>query len=330
LKIKNYNSILLTGGTGSFGKNFIAHLLKKKEFKKIIIFSRDELKQYNLKNFFHNNERLRFFIGDIRDLDRLRIAFEGVDCVIHAAALKQVDTGEYNPMEFIKTNIIGSQNVVQVSHEKKVKKVIALSTDKASSPINLYGATKLCADKLFCNVNNMFGRNKTQFSVVRYGNVMMSRGSVIPLFEKIKNNIYPVTDKEMTRFNIKMSEAIKLVEWALLNSIGGEIIVPKIKSYRVNDLPKVFSSNPKIKYIGIRKGEKLHEELISIDEGRNCLEIDNKLIIGSIENHHKLHFKKKFKIKNFNKKVFKSNENTFLSIEELAKIIREEKKNFIS
>ena len=326
--LKN-KSILITGGTGSFGKNFVNFLLKKKYIKKIVVFSRDELKQFEMKQLFKNNPKLRFFIGDIRDFERLKIAFDGIDYVLHAAALKQVDTGEYNPLEFIKTNIIGSQNIIQAAFEKNVKKVVALSTDKASSPINLYGATKLCSDKLFCNSDNMFGKKNTIFSVVRYGNVMMSRGSVVPLFKNIKNNVFPITDKNMTRFSITMLDAIKLVEWSLINSIGGEIIIPKIKSYKILDLVKVFSKNPKIKLIGIRSGEKLHEEMVSANESRNCFEIKDKFILGNNNAHLIEAYKKKFKINTFKKNSFKSNDNIFLSTAELRKIIKEEERLYL-
>ena len=326
--IKN-KTILITGGTGSFGKNFVNFLLQKKYFKKIVIFSRDELKQYEIKRLFKNNRKLRFFIGDIRDYERLKMAFDGIDYVVHAAALKQVDTGEYNPLEFIKTNIIGSQNIVQAAYERNVKKVIALSTDKASSPVNLYGATKLCSDKLFCSSNNMFGKQNTKYTVVRYGNVMLSRGSVIPLFKSIKNNTFPITDKQMTRFSITMLEALKLVEWSLLNSVGGEIIIPKIKSYRIMDLVKVFSKNPKINLIGIRPGEKLHEEMISNNESRNCFEIKDKYILGSDNRYHFEAYKKKFKINTFKKNSYRSEENLYLSTSELRKLINKEEKIYL-
>ena len=323
-------SILITGGTGSFGKNFVNYLLKKNLFNRIVIFSRDELKQYEMKKFFNNHPRLRFFIGDVRDIDRLKMALDKIDYVVHAAALKQVDTGEYNPFEFIKTNIMGAQNVIEASFYSKVKKIIALSTDKASSPVNLYGATKLCSDKLFCSANSMLGTRETTFSVIRYGNVMFSRGSVIPLFKNIKNNVYPVTNSTMTRFTICMNEAIDLVMWTMNNSIGGEIIVPKISSYKITDLIKVFAKKPKIKNIGIRKGEKIHEEMISSEESRNCIEVDNKYIIApsEIEPYIKK-IKKNFKVKKFNKKNYKSNENTFLKPEEISKIIKKESNNFI-
>jgi len=326
MKKKN---ILITGGTGSFGKNFVNFLLKKNLFNKIVIFSRDELKQYEMKNYFKNNPRLRFFIGDVRDIERLKMALDKIDYVVHAAALKQVDTGEYNPFEFIKTNIMGAQNIIEASFYSKVKKIIALSTDKASSPVNLYGATKLCSDKLFCSANTMFGSKQTIFSVIRYGNVMLSRGSVIPLFKDIKNNEYQITDTKMTRFTISMNEAIDLVMWAIVNSLGGEIIIPKIPSYKILDLVKVFSKKPKIKIIGIRKGEKIHEEMISIEESRNCIEVDGKYIINTNGFSEYLKKKNKFMIKNFDKESFKSNDNKFLNPIELLQTINKEYQNYI-
>jgi|TARA_B100001057_G_scaffold501258_1_gene622753 UDP-N-acetylglucosamine 4,6-dehydratase/5-epimerase len=322
-------SILITGGTGSFGKNFVNFLLKKNFFSKIIIFSRDELKQFEMKTYFKNDKRLRFFIGDIRDYERLKLAFENVDFVIHAAALKQVDTGEYNPVEFIKTNIIGSQNVVQAAFDKRVKKVIALSTDKASSPINLYGATKLCSDKLFCLANNMFSASKTNYSVVRYGNVMMSRGSIIPIFKEVKNNIYKITDPKMTRFNISMNKAIELVIWSLKYTLGGEIVIPNIKSYKILDLVKSFSSNPKINIIGIRRGEKIDEEMISSNESRSCFVVGDKFILSSDYYLHYTYYKKNFKIKKFDKEFYRSNQNQFLSPKEIKSLIEKESKNYI-
>ena len=326
MKKKN---ILITGGTGSFGKNFVNFLLKKNLFNKIVIFSRDELKQYEMKNYFKNNPRLRFFIGDVRDIERLKMALDKIDYVVHAAALKQVDTGEYNPFEFIKTNIMGAQNIIEASFYSKVKKIIALSTDKASSPVNLYGATKLCSDKLFCSANTMFGSKQTIFSVIRYGNVMLSRGSVIPLFKGIKNNEYQITDTKMTRFTISMNEAIDLVMWAIVNSLGGEIIIPKIPSYKILDLVKVFSKKPKIKIIGIRKGEKIHEEMISIEESRNCIEVDGKYIINTNGFSEYRKKKNKFMIKNFDKESFKSNDNKFLNPKELLQTINKEYQNYI-
>ena len=325
----NKKNILITGGTGSFGKNFVNFLLKKNLFNKIIIFSRDELKQYEIKNYFKDNPKLRFFIGDVREIDRLKMAMDGIDYVVHAAALKQVDTGEYNPFEFIKTNIMGAQNVIEASFYSNVKKIVALSTDKASSPINLYGATKLCSDKLFCSANTMFGRKKTIFSVIRYGNVMLSRGSVIPLFNGIKNNEYLVTDSRMTRFSISMSQAIDLVMWTIINSIGGEIVVPKIPSYKILDLVNAFSKKPKIKIIGIRKGEKIHEEMISKEESRNCIEVDGKYIINTSGSSEFFKKKKKFVIKDFDRESFKSNDNKLLKPKELLQAINKEYKDYI-
>ena len=263
-------SILVTGGTGSFGQKFTEIVLKRfSHIKKIIIFSRDEFKQFEMQKKFcklDKKKKLRFFLGDIRDLRRFKIALNDIDYVVHAAAMKQVDTAEYNPIEYIKTNIIGAQNIVEVCAEtKSIKKVIALSTDKASSPINLYGATKLCSDKLFIAANNFLGSNK--FTVIRYGNVAGSRGSVIPFFiNQAKKKTITVTDKNMTRFNISLAESVNLVIWSLVNSIGGEIIIPKLKSYKILDLAKAICNNCKIKFIGRRPGEKLNEEMIAADE----------------------------------------------------------------
>jgi UDP-N-acetylglucosamine 4,6-dehydratase len=275
-------SILITGGTGSFGNALVSHLIKESRYEKIIIFSRDELKQSDMKQKFQNNERLRWFLGDIRDQSRLKSAFHSVDTVIHAAALKQVDTAEYNPIEFVKTNVYGSQNVIEAAIECGVAKVIALSTDKASSPINLYGATKLTADKLFISAKSYSGANGTKFSVVRYGNVGGSRGSVIPLFINMAKlgHPLPVTDLSMTRFHIRLEKAINLVETAHKKMMGGELFVPQIPSYKISDLIKAISPKNDIRIIGIRPGEKLHEEMISLDEGRNTYALkDNYLIL---------------------------------------------------
>jgi UDP-N-acetylglucosamine 4,6-dehydratase len=277
-------TILITGGTGSFGKAFMEYLLNKhKDLKKIIIFSRDELKQFELSIKFNEKKypQLRFFLGDIRDKSRLERAMEEVDYVIHAAALKQVPAAEYNPFEAIKTNIIGAQNIIEACLNSKVKKVIALSTDKACSPINLYGATKLCSDKLFTSANNYVSKKKNiSFSVVRYGNVMGSRGSVIPEFLKQKKSgLIKITDKNMTRFSITMQQSINLVIWALKNSIGSEIFVPKIPSYRILDLAKAVADNTKIKIIGRRPGEKIHEELITENESNYTIKLDKYFVI---------------------------------------------------
>lgn len=262
-------TIFVTGGTGSFGKRFIATLLNKyPKIQKIIIFSRDELKQFEMSNVapFANNPKLRFFIGDVRDLQRLNMAFNGVDYVVHAAALKQVPTAEYNPFECIKTNILGAQNVIEAClNSPSVKRVVALSTDKAVSPINLYGATKLCSDKLFTAANNIRGKKDIMFSVVRYGNVFGSRGSVVPFFiEKSKDGVLPITDERMTRFNITLDEGVDLVLHALEHAVGGEVFVPKIPSYNIMDLAEAVAPKCKTKIVGIRPGEKLHEEMISL------------------------------------------------------------------
>ena len=279
-------SILITGGTGSFGKGLVKYLIKNYSgFKKIIIFSRDELKQFEMATAFNEKKYpfIRYFIGDVRDLDRLKRALEEVDYVIHAAALKQVEASEYNPFEAIKTNVVGAQNVIEACLDSSnVKKIIALSTDKAVSPVNLYGATKLCSDKLFVSANNMVGGKKKIFSVVRYGNVMGSRGSVIPEFIKQKKTgIIKITDPEMTRFNITMTDSIKLVLHALDKSKGGEIFVPKIPSYKITTLAKAISDKAKINIIGIRPGEKIHEELISYNEAVHTVDIGKYYVILS-------------------------------------------------
>ena len=248
-------TILITGGTGSFGNKFISLSLKK--FKKIIIFSRDEMKQDLMEKKYNQKKypNLRFFLGDIRDKERLKFAFRDVDIVLHAAALKQVPRAEYNPIEYVKTNVMGAQNIIEASLDTKVSKVIALSTDKAVSPINLYGATKLCSDKLFLAANNIKGRSNKIFSVLRYGNVTMSRGSVIPFFLNNKSNTYLVTDTKMTRFCISLEESVKAALWSIKNAKGGEIIIPKVPSYKIVDLVKAINKNAKIKIIGIRDGE---------------------------------------------------------------------------
>ena len=317
-------TILITGGTGSFGKEATKRLLKIKAIKKIIIFSRDELKQSEMMMQFDSKDlkKLRFFIGDIRDVKRLNQAFENVDIVLHAAALKQVLTAEYNPYEFIQTNINGAQNVIEAAINNKVKNVIALSTDKAAAPINLYGATKLCSDKLFIAANNVVGNKDISFSVVRYGNVANSRGSVIPFFLKQKDKkILPITDKRMTRFNITLLESVKMVDWAIKNTIGGEIIVPKIPSYNIVDLAKAICEKCKIKYVGIRPGEKIHEQMIGSDESMNTAEHKNHYeILANISEKNK-RIKKGYKSvkKNF---IFSSETAQKFSIEEFKKIIQ--------
>jgi UDP-N-acetylglucosamine 4,6-dehydratase len=276
------SSVLITGGTGSLGEALIEELLSKTKVKRIAIYSRDELKQYNLRNQFKDDPRLRWFLGDIRDLERLKRALHNVDYVIHAAALKQVDTGEYNPMEFIKTNILGSQNVIEACIDTGVRKVVALSTDKASSPINLYGATKLAADKLFIAANSYSKGYGTTFSVVRYGNVMGSRGSVIPFFRNFanENKPLPITDVRMTRFWISISDAVKFVLSSFPIMQGGELYVPRIPSMKIVDLAKAVAPEAELIEIGVRPGEKLHEEMISAEDSRRTLSIsDDRFIV---------------------------------------------------
>jgi UDP-N-acetylglucosamine 4,6-dehydratase (inverting) len=277
------SSILVTGGTGSFGKKFIATVLKRyPEIKRLVVFSRDELKQYEMAQEFPPEKfrQLRYFIGDVRDLDRLRRALEGIDIVIHAAALKQVPAAEYNPFECIKTNVIGAQNVIEAALDAGVAKVVALSTDKAAGPVNLYGATKLCSDKLFVAANNMRGKRKIGFSVVRYGNVMGSRGSVIPFFLKKRvDGVLPVTDRRMTRFNISLEEGVELVLKALDEMWGGEIFVPRIPSYLITDLAEAIAPGCRIEEIGIRPGEKLHEEMITASDAINTIAYQTGYII---------------------------------------------------
>lgn len=277
-------SVLITGGTGSLGKSLITYLLNETKVRRIAVFSRDELKQQRLRNDFNDDSRLRWFIGDIRDLDRLKRAFHDVDFIIHAAALKQVDTGEYNPMEFIKTNVLGSQNVIDAAIEAGVKRVVALSTDKASSPINLYGATKLTADKLFVAANNYSYSYGTTFSVVRYGNVMGSRGSVIPFFQELakEEKPLPITDLRMTRFWISINEAVKFVVESLQMMTGGELYVPRIPSMKIVDLARAVSPSSKIYEIGMRPGEKLHEEMISADDSRRTVILKNRFVVTPV------------------------------------------------
>jgi len=325
-------TILITGGTGSFGNAFVKYCLEQINPKKIIIYSRDELKQYEMEKRFSNEKKtqLRFFIGDIRDLPRLKLAMNGVDIVIHAAAMKHVPIAEYNPIEAIKTNIIGAQNIVEASLSANIDKVLALSTDKAAAPINLYGATKLASDKLMIAANNFVGKNKTKYSVVRYGNVMASRGSVIPLFYKqSKTGILKVTHKDMTRFNITLQKSVQYVFKCLKNMEGGELFVPKLSSYRVIDLAKAICPMSKIKYTGIRPGEKVHEELITAGDAINCKEFKDEYIIfpNSIyipEKRFKKYKNGKKCLMNFS---YASNNNKeILKISQLKEIIK--KNNF--
>jgi UDP-N-acetylglucosamine 4,6-dehydratase (inverting) len=262
--------VLITGGTGSFGKAFINELINSfPQVDRLVIFSRDELKQWELQQNYPEREypQLRFFLGDVRDRDRLKRALEGIDTVVHAAALKQVPAAEYNPIEFINTNVMGAENVVQACLDTDVKRVVALSTDKAAAPINLYGATKLCSDKLFIAANNIRGKRDLRFSVVRYGNVMGSRGSVIPFFlERARTGVLPITDPAMTRFNISLSEGVAMVIWAIENALGGELFIPKIPSYRITDVAEAIGPMCQKPIVGIRPGEKIHEEMITASD----------------------------------------------------------------
>jgi len=327
--LKNKN-ILITGGTGSFGQKFINNVLKNHKPNKLIIYSRDEQKQFQMQQKFKQLKAnpLRFFIGDVRDLERLSNAMNGVDIVIHAAALKHVEIGEYNPFEVVKTNVFGSQNIIEACMRNDVKKVIALSTDKASSPVNLYGATKLTSDKLFVAANYYKGNRDIKFTVVRYGNVMGSRGSVVPFFLQHKDKGFlPITDKRMTRFNIMLDEGVEFVHTCLKKMWGGEIFVPKIPSYNVVDLARAVAPNCKHKFVGIRPGEKIHEEMISTSEAINTIEFKNYFVITPNPEFNywtKESYMKKNKNGNFCKYNFSYNSQTnskFLTIKEIKKLI---------
>jgi UDP-N-acetylglucosamine 4,6-dehydratase len=278
------SSVLITGATGSLGKALVKHLLTDTKVRRIAIYSRDELKQMQVRELFNNDPRLRWFLGDIRDLPRLNRALHGIDYVIHAAALKQVDTGEYNPMEFVKTNVLGSQNVIEACIDSGVKQVVALSTDKASSPINLYGATKLTADKLFIAANNYSHAYGTSFAVVRYGNVMGSRGSVIPYFRKLaeEGKDLPLTDLRMTRFWISLDQAVKFVMDSFDLMQGGELYVPRIPSVKLIDLAYAVAPTARTKEVGMRPGEKLHEEMISLDDARRTYLLGERYIVAPV------------------------------------------------
>ena len=282
----NAKNILITGGTGSFGQAFVPYLLKKYKPKKLIVFSRDEMKQWEMKKKFQDVDNLRFFIGDVRDYMRLVRALEDVDFVVHAAATKIVPTAEYNPFECVKTNINGAMNVIDASIDNKVKRVVALSTDKASNPVNLYGATKLASDKLFIAANSYSKPDKTKFSLVRYGNVMGSRGSIIPYFLSLKEkNVFPVTDENMTRFMISLEQGIELVLHAFKDMVGGEIYVKKIPSMNILEIVRAISKKAKIDIIGIRPGEKLHEQMIGLEDASFTYEYEDYFkILPSIHN----------------------------------------------
>jgi UDP-N-acetylglucosamine 4,6-dehydratase len=273
----NDKSILITGGTGSFGKAFVHTVLTRyPKVRRLVVYSRDELKQFEMAQQLPASQypQMRFFIGDIRDQSRLTRALEGVDIVVHAAALKQVPAAEYNPFECIKTNVLGAQNLIEACMDTQVRRVVALSTDKAAAPINLYGATKLCSDKLFVAANNIKGSRDLRFSVVRYGNVMGSRGSVIPFFvEKRASGVLPITDPQMTRFNISLQEGVDMVLWSIENAWGGEILVPKIPSYRITDVAQAVAPEAEQRVVGIRPGEKIHEEMITASDSPNTVDL---------------------------------------------------------
>ncbi|QIX63057.1 UDP-N-acetylglucosamine 4,6-dehydratase (inverting) [Hymenobacter lutimineralis] len=279
----NHKSILVTGGTGSFGKQFVQTVFEKyPQVKRLVVYSRDELKQFEMSQTFPNSKypAIRYFIGDVRDPERMKRACEGIDIIVHAAALKQVPAAEYNPMECIKTNIFGAENVINAALDCGVQEVVALSTDKAAAPINLYGATKLCSDKLFVAANNMKGSRNLRFSVVRYGNVIGSRGSVVPFFlQRRASGVLPITHPDMTRFNISLEEGVDLVLYALEHAWGGEIFVPKIPSYKITEVAKAIGPNCHQEIVGIRPGEKLHEEMITETDALSTVELDKYYVI---------------------------------------------------
>jgi len=322
--VLNNKTILVTGGTGSFGKKFTKMILDNYDVKKLIIFSRGELKQAEMKSKFDNHPKLRFFIGNVRDKDRVYRAFDGVDIVIHAAALKRVPECEYNPFEAIKTNVDGAQNVIDAAIDKGIEKVVALSTDKAANPINLYGATKLCSDKLFTAGNAYAGGKNTKFGVVRYGNVMGSRGSVIPFFKKMKETgTLPITDPRMTRFWITLEDAVKLVLKALADMQGGEIFVPKIPSMKVTDLAKAIAPECKQEIVGIRPGEKLHEVMISRAASRHTIEFEDHYVIEpDFDWWESKNYTEGEKLEN-EFEYNSGNNDQWLSVEEMRKLIEE-------
>ena len=327
----NGQRILITGGTGSFGKKFINTVLEKYNPKKVIVYSRDELKQFEMQQYWPDDGKtpIRYFIGDVRDFSRLKMAMAGVDIVIHAAALKQVPATEYNPFEAVKTNVLGAQNVIDAAMETGVKKVIALSTDKAAAPINLYGATKLTSDKLFVTANNYKGGRDIRFSVVRYGNVMGSRGSVIPFFQnKKETGTIPITDERMTRFNLTLQDGVDFVIKCLGIMWGGEIFVPKIPSYRIMDVAEAIAPKCKHKIVGIRPGEKLHEEMITVSDALNTIEFKSYYVITPsirIWNKKKYANESNGSIGKPCSDSFSYNSKTnphFLSVNELKKLIK--------
>lgn len=322
-------TLLITGGTGSIGNAIVDYFIKHKiSLKKIIIYSRDEWKQYEMegKYKFNHNQDLRFYIGDVRDKERLKRATDGVDLLIHAAALKHVDKAEIDPMEAIKTNIDGAKNVIDCCLDGGISNVIALSTDKASSPINLYGATKLCSDKMFISANNIKGNKNLKLSVVRYGNVLNSRGSVLPLFQKqSKNNLFTITESKMTRFLITLGQSVELILKSMQHNLGSEIFIPKLPSFKIVDLAKSLNPNAKIKIIGIRPGEKMHEELISFDDSKNIIEQkDMFVLVNPFAAHANIKIFEKFYKRKKIKKQFQYNSldnKIYLNDKDLKNII---------
>jgi UDP-N-acetylglucosamine 4,6-dehydratase (inverting) len=326
----NNKSILVTGGTGSFGKKFVEIVLKKyPDIKKLIVYSRDELKQFEMSQTFSEAKYpvIRYFIGDVRDGERLKRACEGVDIIVHAAALKQVPAAEYNPMECIKTNIIGAENVINAALDCGVSDVIALSTDKAAAPINLYGATKLCSDKLFVAANNYKGARKLKFSVVRYGNVMGSRGSVIPFFlEKRKTGTLPITHENMTRFNISLEDGVNLVLFAYENALGGEIFVPKIPSYKILELARAIAPDCKHEVVGIRPGEKIHEEMITESDSYYTADVGRYYVIlpqNPVWSYDDYFVKRKAKRVPFGFQYNSGTNDEWLTADQLRKLIKD-------
>lgn len=322
--------ILITGGTGSFGKAFIASVLQRfPDIRRLVVYSRDELKQWELQQKYPPADypQLRFFLGDVRDQDRLRRALEQVDTVIHAAALKQVPAAEYNPIEFVKTNVLGAENLIQACLDTGVERVVALSTDKAAAPINLYGATKLCSDKLFIAANNIKGTRDLSFSVVRYGNVMGSRGSVIPFFlRKARYGILPITDPMMTRFNISLEDGVEMVLWSLENALGGELFVPKIPSYRIIDVAEAIGPGCEKPIIGVRPGEKIHEEMITSSDSISTIDLGPYYAILPSDGSVQKKYQKFNSSINFVEPGFAYNSGTnsdFLGVEKLRELIRE-------
>ena len=321
-------SILITGGTGSFGRAFVGTVLARYPgIRRLVVYSRDELKQFDMQQEFPTSRHkgLRYFIGDVRDEARLRRALEGIDIVVHAAALKQVPAAEYNPFECIKTNVLGAQNLIEACLANQVQRVVALSTDKAAAPINLYGATKLCSDKLFIAANNVKGNRDLRFSVVRYGNVMGSRGSVIPFFlDQRKTGVIPVTDPRMTRFNISLQQGVDMVLWALEHAWGGEILVPKLPSYRITDVALAVAPECRQEVVGIRPGEKIHEEMITASDSFNTVDIGQYYAILPVGGEFSLkdylaHHKAKEVPHGF---AYSSGSNTdFLTVDQLRELI---------